>query len=438
MISILKKIIFFLFRRKNAAVHDTTALQVLFRGQYRYFRSLLTANNNCLELMAEIEQAKQGDHPFSMAFVRSHCTALSANVLKMINLLQKLNEKQYQHLLHPYQSITQKLEEILTREPAIVGKDLIITLDMLDRNDADQVGEKMANIGELRNRAGLLTPEGFVITAAATQHFFLYNDLNNEINRRLTSLNSKKLSDVYAVSAAIEKLIIEAPLPADLESAILEHYQNLTIGREHDMAVALRSSALGEDSRRSSFAGIYRSKLHVQSADLIRSYKEIVAGKYRTRAIMYRLQRGFRHEDVIMCVGCMVMVDGAVSGVMYSRPPDDLRGEWVEITAAAGLADKVVSGQAVTERYRIDRNVESPELFVEQNTFADGLTENSKKRLLSPAQQAELASIAVRLEHHFGSPMVSGAGWKDLFSSGSPSWRFSPGRHSRFIAGRIW
>ncbi|MDF1614301.1 PEP/pyruvate-binding domain-containing protein [Desulfurivibrio dismutans] len=400
-------------------------LKVAFRRQYRNFRSLLTANNNALELMAEIDQALAGGRPFSMAFVRGHCTALGANVLKMIHLLESLGGEHYGRLRPPFQGITGELEEIMTREPELAGRDFILPLAQLDRHRADEAGEKMANLGEIRNRIGLPTPEGFVITAAATRHFFAASNLQVEINRRLTSLNSDRLADVYAASAAIERLIVAAPLPADLEEQILEHHARLAGEEKQEILVAMRSSALGEDSSRSSFAGMYRTRLQVDAASLLTAYKEIVAGKYRPQAMIYRLQRGFRHQDVIMCVGCLAMVDGVVSGVMYSRPPADLRGDWVEITAAPGLADQVVSGRAASRHFRVARgaSLEAAPTDADNEptikvlpTADNGSLETDGKfnspdigeapvgELLTSAQLSEMAAIALRLEAHFGAP----------------------------------
>lgn len=355
--------------------------------------------------MAEIEDALRGDHIFGMAFIRSRCTALSANVLKMITLLQQLGGNKYQQLQQPFLHITEKLEGILTSEPAVVGRAYIVTMEDLDRDDTELVGEKMANLGEICNRLGLITPRGFVITSAATRRFFSANNLNTEINRRLTSLDRGKLANIYAVSKAIEQLIIEAPLPSDLEEEIIQHYQRLNVDGKSEILVAMRSSALGEDSGRNSFAGMYRTRLHVEGKALIHTYKEIVAGKYRPRAMIYRLQKGLRHEDVIMCVGCMVMVDGVAGGVMYSRSPHDLRSSWIEITAASGLAEQVVKGQANTEHYIVERNSISNDLSGLSDTLSGEQTIGSTpmdRALLPAARQMELADIAVRLEEHFG------------------------------------
>ena len=104
-------------------------------------------------------------------------------------------------------------------------------------------------------------------------------------------------------------------------------------------AESLRSSAIGEDSRQASFAGQYRTHLGVRPELIGHQYKGIVAGKYRSEAIVYRQQRGYRHQDVLMCAGCLAMVDAAASGVVSSRPPDDPRSPWVVVHAARLLLE---------------------------------------------------------------------------------------------------
>ena len=85
--------------------------------------------------------------------------------------------------------------------------------------------------------------------------------------------------------------------------------------------MSLRSSAIGEDSVNTSFAGQYRSELNVSPELLLPVYKEIVASKYALTAITYRLHKGIRDEDVAMCVGCMQMVDcGCRRGHLFPEP----------------------------------------------------------------------------------------------------------------------
>lgn len=374
-------------------------LQAAFRGHYKEFRTLLTANNNALELMAEMEQALGPGHPFGMTFVRGNCTALSVNIYKMIQHLTRLADGRYTELDQPFRAITKQLEQVIASRSVSTEGAAILAMEEVDASTVDQVGEKMANLGEVRNRVGLRTPDGFVITASAARQFIKANALQVEINRRLKGLDIDNLEALYTVSAGIQGLISTAPLPAELEEAILAQYQQLDTDPQAELLVALRSSALGEDSSNVSFAGQYRTQLNVSREFVTQAYKEIVAGKYKSQALVYRQQRGYRNQDVQMCVGCLRMVDAAISGVMYSRAPDDPRSPFVIIQAAPGLASTVVDGSGASEQFRVSRTAPHPILH------RQSAVEVSDSRLtLTEAQAAELAAMGVRLEEHFGTP----------------------------------
>jgi len=370
-----------------------------FRDYYRNFRTLLTANNNALELMAEMEEAAAAGRPFGMAFIRGHCTALTVNVFKMITNLRELSDGKYGKLHPAFTAVTEKIEDALSRQPVTPKCDYILPLAKVDKHSADLVGEKMANLGEIRNRVGLVVPDGFIFTAAATHRFMTESNLRDEINRRLKTLNPDNMEELYQTSAAIQQLIINSPLPADISAAMTEHYRGMS-----GAPVAMRSSALGEDSGNVSFAGQYRTQLNVSEEFLEQTYKEIVASKYKSPAIVYRIQRGFRHRDVVMCVGCLAMVDAVISGVTYSRSPADPRSSWIEINAAPGLASQVVDGTVATDYYRVQREEPHAILMRKAAATATDTSPQNDSPILSDEQCADLARIATRLEAHFGAP----------------------------------
>ncbi|MEW6221278.1 MAG: PEP/pyruvate-binding domain-containing protein, partial [Thermodesulfobacteriota bacterium] len=394
-------------REPGAAGQSLETLQAAFRRQYANFRALLTANNNALELMAEMEETMAGGRPFGMTFVRGHSTAVSVNVFKMVqHLLELGGGERYQALVPVCRAITARIEAICERTPPAASGPPVLPMTAIGREHADQVGEKMANLGEVGNRVGLPVPPGFAITAAAAQRFLAANQLQEEINRRLQTLDVDDLEALYQTSAAIQKLIAAAPLPPDLEAAILAAYHQLESQTRPEVLVSLRSSAIGEDTGFASFAGQYRTQLHVAPEFLLQTYKEIVAGKYRSQAIIYRLQRGFRHQDVTMCVGCLAMVEARASGVTYSRSPRDPRSSWLVVSAVTGLAKQVVDGVADAEVYRVDRQPPHPVLRQEHGHATssrppDGLPLPGP---LIADEIRQLARVAIRLEEHFGSP----------------------------------
>ncbi len=69
---------------------STQELQALFKTKYRSFRELLTANNNALEAMAELETALRDGRTFSMSFIRSKSTVVTVNIYKMVMNLRRM------------------------------------------------------------------------------------------------------------------------------------------------------------------------------------------------------------------------------------------------------------------------------------------------------------------------------------------------------------
>lgn len=374
------------------------ALQSAFQEQFRNFRALLTANNNALELMSRAEDMLQSGKPFGMAFVRGELTAMVVNVYKMVQSLVTLADGRYTELHERFAHITGAIESILSRQPEVVSGPLVLGLDEITRDDIDRVGGKMANLGELRNRLGIRVPEGFAITAWAARHFMEVSHTQVEIARRLQTLDIEDLAALYTVSAAIQDLVRAAALPGDLERAIRQHTEALAqrLGTK-DFKVALRSSALGEDGLHGAFAGQYRTRLGVPIEHIPDVYRDIVAGKYQSQAIVYHRQRGYRHQDILMCVGCLAMVDARASGVVYTRPPSDPEGPRLLVFATRGLGDQIVEGRSDHDLLWVDR---SPPHAV----TAQRLAQPEQASCLTEAEALELASVALRIEAHFGVP----------------------------------
>jgi pyruvate,water dikinase len=377
---------------------DSATEQSAIRERYRHFRALLTANNNALELMSVAEEMLHSGKSFGMSFVRSDIAALSANVSKMVQSLLALSEGRYRDLEERLRAINGEIEAILSRQPEVSGTVLVMSMSGIDRSAVDQVGAKMANLGEVRNRIGLCVPDGFAVTAAAAQHFMETSRIDDEINRRLHVLDMEDLEGLHKASADIQDLIRAASLPDDLDRMIREHCARLATGTGRAVLLAMRSSARGEDSMQGSFAGQYRTRLNVAPAEITETYKDIVAGKYRSQAIVYREQRGYPHQDVLMCVGCLTMVDAVAGGVAYSRPPDDPRGAWVVIHAAPGLGNQIVDGSSKYDELHVSRQ---PPHDIQPVRLA-----TSKRRCgcMLESQVRELAMAALRIEAHFGSP----------------------------------
>lgn len=379
-------------------------LRNMFRKRYGSFRGLLTANNNALQAMAELEKAFYSGESYRMAFIRSKVTTILVNVYKMIRNLLEMSEGRYKDLETIFERIGNDLDTIIEKKPNFVQGELILPLKEVDRKIKNQAGEKMANLGEVTHIPGCVVPEGFVVTASATRHF-LTADHIAEINRRLQVLGPDDLEGLIKTCQEFQKIVKDSPLPLDLEELLHVHYSRLEKATHPGCRVALRSSALGEDSAGISFAGLYRTVLDVDRDGLVAAYKDIIASKYCARAISYRRKRGYRHEDIEMCVGCLAMVDALVSGVTYTKDPGEQESEVIRINALSGIAKGVVDGTRATDLYLVSREKPHAVVYSEIRQGRDNLADkHAAASSLTYGQIRKLAETALLLEDHFGKP----------------------------------
>jgi pyruvate,water dikinase len=402
-------------REQSGEAENIDALRIEFKDRYHSFKLLLSANTKALEIMADIEGALHGARPYGMSFVRAACTSVSVNVFSMVRHIEKLAPGKYTELLTRFDHIQKSIDAVLTRRKPLSDERLVIPLHEVTKEAADWVGSKMANLGEIKNRLNIRVPPGFAITARAFQLFLEHNDLQAEIDRRMQTAETDQIEALYTLSAEIQQLIIRAEVPPDLVQAILRAWSEMEAEAGRKVTVALRSSALGEDAAGSSFAGQYRSELNVSADTLLDAYREVLASKYSLQAITYRLNRGFRDEDVAMCVGCLAMVDAMAGGVTYSRNPVDIKDHAVFINAAWGLPKAVVDGSAACDLFVVSRqepmalvraDIRSKErkfvCYPEEGVCRLDVTgEERKLPSITPAQAVEMARTAIALERHY-------------------------------------
>ncbi|MHC1727144.1 MAG: PEP/pyruvate-binding domain-containing protein [Syntrophobacteraceae bacterium] len=394
---------------------DVEALRTAFKTRYHNFRLLLGANNKTLQIMSEIEEAQKGERPFGMSFIRAHCTAVSVNVFRIIKSMDQLAPGKYPDLSDRFKAIQNSITEILTEKRESESGPFVIPLGQVDKTRADEAGNKMANLGEIRNQLGVRVPDGFSITSHGFREFIRFGDLQSEIDRLMLSSPAEQIDELFALSAEIQQLIIRAPVPPNLEKAVLDAYSELEKSENPGVKVSLRSSALGEDSAETSFAGQYRSELNVSAENIIQAYKEIAASKYSLQAITYRLNKGIRDEDVDMCVGCMSMVNAVAGGVIYSKNPLNVRDDRVFIHSVWGLPKSVVDGSVSADLFAVSRDgllqVSEKHISEKRQKFVcypdegvcrmEIIGDQGSVASISDAAALELARIALQIEGHY-------------------------------------
>ncbi len=394
---------------------DGTAL---FMARYHSLRLLLAANNKALDTMAEMEEAALGTRIFGMAFVRSRCTAVGVSVFSMVRHLDALAPQKYGELFPVLEQIQGRIQRQLAVSGPAAATPLVIRMADIDRNSADTVGSKMANLGEVGNTLELRVPPGFAITDAAFDLLLSANDLKPEIDSLIQTADHGRPAEIFALSSRLQQLVVNAPVPPQLAEAVAAAYEELATAVDGRPSIALRSSAIGEDSPEASFAGQYRTELNVRPENLLDAYRQVAASKYTPQAMQYLLQRGLRDDQLAMCVGCIAMVDARCGGVAYTGNPQDPADRRVIINAAPGLPKAVVDGEFAADEFVLSR--EEPPAIVERRIArktaqlvldpAEGLARETlpeserEKPSLDDGEACRVAAAAILIERHFGSP----------------------------------
>lgn len=137
--------------------------------------------------------------------------------------------------------------------------------------------------------------------------------------------------------------------------------------------VAVRSSAVAEDGREASFAGIHESFLDV--TDVPAAVRACWASLWTPRALAYRRRLGLSDDAVACAVVICAMVPAVSAGVAFTCDPLSGRRDLVVIDAGLGLGDRLVRGEVTPQRivlrrvrgrFRVDRTEGEPVLAPEQ------------------------------------------------------------------------
>ncbi len=232
-----------------------------------------------------------------------------------------------------------------------------------------KVGGKGANLGEMIH-AGLPIPPGFVVTTDAYDSFLAANVLKGKIDAEMENLDSDDPESVKEVAGKVQDLIMNGKVSPEVEKAIKDAYQELSVGKEvmqvggkaldlvkagRECFVAVRSSATAEDMAEASFAGQMKTILNVFGADnLVNAVRECWASIYTPRAIFYRKTHNIT-ADISMGVIVQKMINSDKSGVIFTVDPTTNDLSKIMIEAAWGLGESVVSGVVSPDIYILDK-----------------------------------------------------------------------------------
>jgi pyruvate,water dikinase len=295
----------------------------------------------------------------------------------------------------------------------------ILWFEELDKGDIPLVGGKNANLGEML-QAKIPVPPGFAITAQAYHEFLTKTGIAGKVYSTITETvtDPENPKHYEEASKRIRQLIESTPVPVEIEKAIKAAYE--TLNKKLSMAdtfVAVRSSATAEDLPDASFAGQQETYLNVRGADdLLDKTRKCWSSLFTPRAIFYRNQKGFKHEQVLISVGVQKMVDAKAAGVIFTINPVTGDPNQIVIEANWGLGEAVVSGSVTPDEFVVSKNtLKIIEKRIVKKTVEyirdpqTGKTAHSKVPLerqdrpcLTGEEVARLAETARSIEMHYG------------------------------------
>lgn len=287
----------------------------------------------------------------------------------------------------------------------------IVDLNSHEQVNINAVGGKGFNLMQLSALPNIHVPEGFCITTEA------YSDMIKGTSvipflEQLSSYTLDDREDIVVLCKKIRQAIVDIELSSDLKEYIVNQISE--VGR--DISYAVRSSATAEDMPTASFAGQHDTYLNVMGIEAILHHVKMCwASLYTERAVTYRIQNGFDHQEVSIAIVVQKMITPDTSGIMFTAEPNTSNRKVVAIDASFGLGEALVSGLVNADHYQvrdkkiIKKIIGKKELALYPNrtggTYEKVITDDSMhNQALTDEQIIMLEETGRLIESYFGCP----------------------------------
>ncbi|MBW2606353.1 MAG: hypothetical protein JRD05_01825 [Deltaproteobacteria bacterium] len=389
----------------------------VLRKKYEAFKALLAHDNQVHVLMAELEEIYYNQVRVDFKVIEDKYNDLSRYVFAMLEDFEKMCPSCYPDLKDYFKRFDSYVKFIFASKECNTSAPFTITLNNIPLHSQALVGSKALNLSIIQRDLQLPIPGGIVITTNAFCYFIEFNDLRKSIDERLGRLDINSTASLNIISHELVDIMMKAQIPPDMQEDILNAYNSLQKPAGKDIRLALRSSAVGEDTR-SSFAGQYRTVLNVSKDGMLDAYKAVIASKYSPRALYYRISYGLLDTETPMAVAALEMIDSAVSGIIYTEDIEDFNSKRLAIHSIWGLGELLVGGKVspdiinVTKKdkpaiTRKQTGIKSRQMvFSPKNSTEIVPVDDKKQRLLclDDTSALILADWGMKLERHFKEP----------------------------------
>ena len=288
----------------------------------------------------------------------------------------------------------------------------VLDFQEIENTQLALVGGKGLNLGELSSVQGIQVPEGFCVTTVGYEKAIEQNDELQTLLQQLTKLKMEERAQIGGISKKIREVIMAVEIPSEVVEAVAQYLSRF--GNEH--AYAVRSSATAEDLPYASFAGQQDTYLNIIGKEAILQHvRKCWASLFTERAVMYRMQNDFEHNQVSICVVVQKMVFPEASGILFTADPVTSNRKVVSIDASFGLGEALVSGLVSADNYKVKEGEITGKMIATKKLAIYALKEGgTETKQIDPAQQKiqtlseqqilQLAQIGRQIEAYFGCP----------------------------------
>lgn len=278
--------------------------------------------------------------------------------------------------------------------------------------DLPRVGGKFYALSRMA-KGGLHVPKAICIVAEVYDAYLSASGLRErillELNRK--SFAEMRWEEIWDASLRIRNMFLTTPVPQD----ILADLKKMIERKFHGRSVVVRSSAPGEDSAKTSFAGIHESYVNVRGTERILEHiQKVWASLWSDAALLYRQELGLNVEKSTMAVIVQEIVTGERSGVAFTMSPNDPSQAIIE--SVYGLNQGLVDGTVEPDRWVLSRP--SGKLLRHTEPLREKMAAPTPEGVglaalppdqagrvpLAAEEVAQVFSMAMKAEHLFGPP----------------------------------
>jgi phosphohistidine swiveling domain-containing protein len=215
--------------------------------------------------------------------------------------------------------------------------------------DPEEFGGKASHLGRV-HRMGYRVPDSMILHADALRLFLSTNELRESVEAYISNSDDIHMAAAFdSIVAAVER----AAMPEVLKEEIRDVAAKLL--RQSPCGLAVRSSAVLEDSERASFAGVFESFLGVTNPEeVLEKVISCWCAGWSPRVLRYMNRMGINPVADGMAVILQEVVPAKSSGVIYTADPQSGNPWHFVMHATPGLSLDLLSGSGVGDSFRLE------------------------------------------------------------------------------------